>query len=107
MIPSLPQPATGGDTASGNAHFTELIGAGREFVRFGNLGSESGGYNMSNDGTVGDEAGTNAGLGLQGSIDLGCGDDEVRILGSGAIKSGATIDGGIDVNPVEGDRHRV
>lgn len=71
-------------------------GVGSEFIRFGNLGD----VNMSNDGTVGDETGTNAGLGLRGAINLGYGDDEARILGSGAFQGG-TLDGGINNIPNE------
>ncbi len=37
------------------------------------------------------------GLGLQGIIDLKGGDDEARILGTGAFKDGAILDGGVSV----------
>ena len=65
---------------------------GSEKIRFGNLGE----VNLSNDGTVGDEAGMNAGLGLRGTIDLKVGSDEVWILGTGAFQGG-TVDAGIPV----------
>ncbi|MDQ8699757.1 S8 family serine peptidase, partial [Hyphomicrobium sp. LHD-15] len=66
--------------------------AGNEIVRFGNLGD----VNASNDGTSGDDASMNSGLGLRGVIRLGEGVDEVRVLGSGAFQGG-TVDGGIGV----------
>ena len=44
---------------------------------------------------MGEEAGTNAGLGLQGTINLSRGDDEARILGTGAFKDGGILDGGV------------
>ncbi|MEQ1669387.1 MAG: S8 family serine peptidase, partial [Hyphomicrobium sp.] len=69
---------------------------GNDLIRLGNLGT----VNASNDGTAGDEANINAGLGLRGTIQLGGGQDEVRILGSGAFQGG-TIDGGF-VDPEYG-----
>lgn len=75
----------------GSAGFT-LIGheiQGNELVRLGNRGL----VNASNDGTVGDEALINAGLGFRGTMLLGGGQDEVRILGSDAFQGG-TIDAG-------------
>ncbi|MGJ4999091.1 S8 family serine peptidase [Bradyrhizobium sp. HKCCYLS3077] len=78
-------------TAGGNANYSFSGGFGSELIRFGNLGD----VNLSNDGTQGDEAATNAGRGLRGSIDLGAGDDEARILGSGAFQNGGMLDGGV------------
>ncbi|MEQ1653203.1 MAG: hypothetical protein ABL897_12000, partial [Hyphomicrobium sp.] len=62
---------------------------GNDLIRLGNIGA----VNASNDGTVGDEASINAGLGFRGTIQLGGGQDEIRILGSDAFQGG-TIDGG-------------
>ncbi|WP_195930625.1 S8 family serine peptidase [Hyphomicrobium album] len=71
---------------------------GREYIRFGNLGD----VNLSNDGTVGDDAGTNAGLGLRGEIRLGLGDDEAWILGTGAFQGeNAVLDGGVSIMPTD------
>ncbi|UFZ02671.1 S8 family serine peptidase [Bradyrhizobium ontarionense] len=78
-------------TAGGDAGYSFSGGMGSEQIRFGNLGD----VNMSNDGTQGEDAGTNAGRGLRGSINLGAGDDEARILGSGAFQDGGTLDGGV------------
>ncbi|MGJ5238900.1 S8 family serine peptidase [Bradyrhizobium oligotrophicum] len=78
-------------TAGGDADYSFSGGMGSELIRFGNLGD----VNMSNDGTQGEDAGTNAGRGLRGMINLGAGDDEARILGSGAFQDGGTLDGGV------------
>jgi Ca2+-binding RTX toxin-like protein len=76
-------------TAGGSVDFEFTGGVGNEHVLFGNLGV----VNASNDGTAGDEAGLNAGLGLRGAITLGEGNDVARILGSDAFQGG-TLDGG-------------
>jgi Ca2+-binding RTX toxin-like protein len=80
-------------TAGGSVEFRFIGSLERDFIRLGNLGSESGGFDLSNDGTSGAEATSNAGLGLRGTITLDFGDDVVRILGSGAFQGG-TIDAG-------------
>ncbi len=87
-------------TAGGSAEYQFIGGSydgfhsniGQEFIRFGNLGA----VNMSNDGTEGEDALTNAGLGLRGTINLGGGSDEARILGTGAFRGG-TLDGGSEL----------
>lgn len=66
--------------AGGGASYTFTGGEGEEAVRFGNIGAVT-------------TSGTNAGLGLQGTVDLGGGDDEARLLGSGAI-NGGSLNGG-------------
>ncbi|HPG88658.1 MAG TPA: calcium-binding protein [Hyphomicrobium sp.] len=66
--------------AGGTGAYLFQGGAGEEAVRFGNIGTVT-------------TSGTNAGLGLSGAINLGGGDDEARLLGSGAI-NGGTVDGG-------------
>ena len=76
-------------TAGSTAEFRYFGSAQRDFIRFGNLGPVTTG----NDGTAGDEATTNAGLGLRGVIELGTGDDETRVLGSRAFLGG-TVDAG-------------
>jgi Ca2+-binding RTX toxin-like protein len=76
-------------TAGGSVDFEFIGGTGSEHVMFGNLGT----MNAGNDGTSGDEAGLNAGLGLQGTITLGEGNDVARILGTDAFQGG-TLDGG-------------
>jgi Ca2+-binding RTX toxin-like protein len=78
-------------TAGGDSDYSFSGGIGSELIRFGNLGL----VNMSNDGTQGEEAGTNVGRGLSGTINLGAGDDEARILGAGAFKDGGVLDGGL------------
>ena len=91
-------------TAGGSAEYTFTTAVdgvagyypGREYIRFGNLGD----VNMSNDGTVGDAALTNAGLGLRGTINLGIGDDEAWILGTGAFQGGI-LDGGVSIMPTD------
>ena len=83
--------------AGGTSSFEFLGGSGREAIRFGNLGR----VNASNDGTPGQEAGTNAGAGLRGTISLGNGNDEVRILGTGAFKGGK-VNGGAGDGPQGG-----
>jgi Ca2+-binding RTX toxin-like protein len=76
-------------TAGSTEAFRFLGGNAIENVMFGNLGA----VNAGNDGTYGDEAGLNAGLGLRGTITLGEGNDVARILGSDAFQGG-TLDGG-------------
>ncbi len=83
-------------TAGGSAEFRFIGGTfydGSELIRFGNLGE----VNLSNDGTSGDDAQANEGLGLRGSINLGAGSDEAWILGTGAFQGG-TLDGGTGVD---------
>lgn len=78
-------------TAGGSSAFRYYGAAEQDIIRFGNLGT----VNASNDGTTGDDALLNAGLGLRGAITLSGGVDEVRILGSGAFQGGS-IDAGTE-----------
>jgi Ca2+-binding RTX toxin-like protein len=76
-------------TAGGSIGYN-FIGGGTTFIRFGNRGDVYAG----NDGTLGEDAGMNAGLGLAGHVKVG-GGSVVRILGSDAFKD-ATGDGIVD-----------
>lgn len=78
-------------TAGGSEGYSFTGGVGGERIRFGNVGA----VNLGNDGTVGEDADTNAGGGLRGSINLSWGDDEAWILGSDAFQNGGSLDGGV------------
>lgn len=69
------------DSVLGNGALHFIGGAGRDLVRFGNLGTGASGT-------------TNAGDGLSGTVELGGGDDEARILGASAFAATGILKGG-------------
>ncbi len=90
-------------TAGSTGDFRLYADTTTTIIRLGNLGA----VNASNDGTEGEDALMNEGLGFRGRIELGLSNDEVRILGSEAFQSyvnqaGETVWGFIDAGEMEG-----